>query len=153
MNRKPVFITAGGKAFTFAATGEVVYTDAADADILRAHSWSMHGTSRGYPAAGARGKFVFLHHLILGRPPTGLEMDHVNGNPCDARRANLRWVTHAENLRNCKVHRAGQPFGVTRRRNGRWSAQRYDGSRLVHLGCYDTAAEASAVSLAWRPEP
>jgi hypothetical protein len=42
-----------------------------------------------------------LHRLILGlEPGSDLECDHINRNPWDNRRANLRKVTRKENCAN-----------------------------------------------------
>jgi hypothetical protein len=43
---------------------------------------------------------LFLHHLILGKPKKDMVYDHINHNGLDNRKANLRQVTHAENMRN-----------------------------------------------------
>jgi len=42
---------------------------------------------------------IALHRLIMN-PPKGLVVDHINRNPLDNRRSNLRIVTIQENLRN-----------------------------------------------------
>jgi len=45
-----------------------------------------------------------LHRLVLeafvGPCPPGKECDHINRRPGDNQLWNLRWVTHAENMRN-----------------------------------------------------
>eukprot|EP00741_Cyanophora_paradoxa_P006245 tig00000114_g6055.t1 len=38
----------------------------------------------------------YLSQLILGKPPRGLYVEHINGNPLDYRRENLRWVSMSE---------------------------------------------------------
>lgn len=49
-----------------------------------------------------------VHRLILkafvGPAPTGKECAHANGIPWDNRIGNLRWATHAENIREAVVH-------------------------------------------------
>lgn len=47
---------------------------------------------------GKRG--MRLHTFIIGKPPDGLVIDHINGNGLDNRRENLRFVTPKENARN-----------------------------------------------------
>jgi hypothetical protein len=42
-----------------------------------------------------------LHILIMGRKK-GLEIDHINRDKLDNRKANLRFVTHGENMLNVK---------------------------------------------------
>jgi len=43
---------------------------------------------------------LYLHHAVIGKPPKGYVVDHINRNPLDNRRENLRFVTVAENAWN-----------------------------------------------------
>lgn len=63
------------------------------------HRWYRH--SRGYAYRRVDGTTVYLHRMIAGlRPGDGLYVDHINRNPLDDRRANLRVVTPAGNAQN-----------------------------------------------------
>lgn len=42
----------------------------------------------------------YLHHLIMGKPPFGKEIDHINGKGWDCRRRNMRVVNHSQNMLN-----------------------------------------------------
>jgi hypothetical protein len=50
------------------------------------------------------GRRIQLHRLVAeafhGPPGAGLECDHIDRNRANNCAANLRWVTHAENMRN-----------------------------------------------------
>ena len=84
-------------------TGRFALVDAADAPaVLATGNWSEtsqgyagHGTTRG----GVR-RHVLMHHLVLGKPPPGLVVDHINRDKLDNRRGNLRFVRRAENAWN-----------------------------------------------------
>jgi hypothetical protein len=47
---------------------------------------------------GRTGKGIRMHNILMP-PKKGLVVDHINGNGLDNRMANLRYCTHAENLR------------------------------------------------------
>ena len=49
-----------------------------------------------------RGRAVLMHRAIL-KPPSDRFVDHINGDGLDNRRANLRIVTHSQNMRNLKM--------------------------------------------------
>lgn len=49
-------------------------------------------------------KWLKMHRIITGAPD-GLEVDHINGDSLDNRRANLRVVTHRQNMMNKECHR------------------------------------------------
>jgi hypothetical protein len=86
-----------------------------------------------------------MHRLLLN-PPEGVEVDHINGNTLDNRRANLRICTHAENSRN-RRGRSNSKSGVkgVTPYPGGWRATINVNGKNVHLGCFtniDDAAEA-----------
>jgi hypothetical protein len=74
-----------------------------DFDFLSAFRWS---DNHGYLRNGKGGQYVWLHHEVLRLAgftiPHGMETDHINGDPWDNRRENLRIVTRAANLQNKK---------------------------------------------------
>lgn len=66
----------------------------------------------GYPSVvlGRRGGTRLIHSLVLsafvGARPDGMDVRHLNGNPCDCRLANLRYGTRTEN--NIDISRHGR---------------------------------------------
>lgn len=59
-----------------------------------------HGYGKFYPGFGVQ---LLAHHFLVGKPPAGLEWDHVKERGCENRDcvwpAHLELVTHAENVR------------------------------------------------------
>ena len=80
-------------------------------------------------------------------------LDHKNGDSLDDRFENLRAATRLQNAQNRKIGRPGRslPMGV-RALAGRFQARIRVEKRMLHLGCYDTPAEAEIVNLAARAE-
>lgn len=126
-------VTSKGKDYT-------VLIDAADWEKVGQYNWYMQN-ERGYLRARKDGRTVALHRLLLDAPQ-GLCVDHINGDPLDNRRQNLRLCTHSENMRNRRI-RSGQSKGVTwRERDGKWEASiKVDGVNHF-LGQYHDKAEA-----------
>jgi hypothetical protein len=95
----------------------------------------------------SRGGTVYLHRLLL-LPEPDLEVDHVNGNGLDNRRANLRVATPSQNKSNratiggTSAYKGVSLSPETRRRK-RWRARIMAGRREVHLGRFLTEAEAA----------
>ena len=88
--------------------GERAIVDGADFAQIIKHRWYLSG---GYPVARIEGRTVHLHVFLLGRAPAGFHIDHINRNKLDNRRANLRVVTAAENIRNRRSYVGeGNPF-------------------------------------------
>jgi len=90
-------------------------------------------------------KMVMLYWFVLGYKGSD-EIDHVNGNPLDCRKENLRVCTHAENMRNRKMNKnntTGYRGVEMRRKNGMFRAKIRKDGKNIHLGHYLTAIEAS----------
>ena len=139
-------------------TGERIAVDVGDFDHLSKFSWCLH--SDGYPCRhpsrpyhNGKKSRISLHRQILAAKQ-GEVVDHRDGNPLNATRANLRITDplgNARNTVNSKRQKRGQFKGVYLvKKSGRWAAligageKKPDGrSRLIHLGCFDSPREAA----------
>lgn len=125
--------------------GLTAIVDAADFHSLGCHKWSSSGSSRMYAARRCDGKTVYMHRLLVGALADE-EVDHINGNPLDNRRSNLRVASRAQNMAN-SIGRCGSSKykGVCRKKQtGRWSAQIGQEGRGTHLGYFDKEEDAAA---------
>lgn len=76
----------------------------------------------------------YIHQLIL---PNG-EIDHINGDPLDNRKGNLRIVTHQQNLFN---NSKAKGYSLDKR-NGKWQAQICINDRHLALGLFEKEEDA-----------
>lgn len=92
---------------------DIVIIDQEDLGRCYKYRWTIHrqyknkyaraeiGSGVGNRSRNKR-KYIFLHHIIMGRPKDGLEIDHINNNGLDNRKSNLRIVDHTTNMRNIR---------------------------------------------------
>jgi hypothetical protein len=85
-----------------------------------------------------------LHSYLLGGSRTGLHIDHINGDPLDNRRSNLRFVTPSVNQANRKRRpgRRGVTYSPGLSASKPWRAQITANRKNLHLGLFATEAEA-----------
>ncbi len=95
-----------------------------------------------------RGQIRYMHHLIMGKTPEGMEVDHRNGNGLDNRKSNLRFCTHKENSRS---RRKVDPKASSRYKGVTWESSRkewhvritgIDGQRIF-LGRFNSELDAA----------
>lgn len=87
---------------------------------------------------------VYMHREVLSAPDH-LQVDHVNGDPLDNRRENLRICTNQQNQANVRKRWSGTSEfkGVHCVPTGKWVARIGVGYRRIALGSYGTEIEAA----------
>lgn len=138
--------------------GQFAKIDAVDAERVSRFQWcavrrggQWVARRRRRRSEGPGSQHVLLHRFIMAAPE-GVPIDHVNRDPLDNTRANLRLATRQLNSANRAGWSAGFK-GVHETPNSTYSAKiRVDG-RLRHLGtfarpelaaaAYDAAAQAA----------
>lgn len=90
---------------------------------------------------GARIGRLYLHRLIM-KCPKNLVVDHINGNPLDNRKKNLRICTRLENSKNRKINKGIKYKGV-RMKNEKYEARIRVNNKDIYLGRYLTEIEAA----------
>jgi hypothetical protein len=130
--------------------GGVALADDDDAPLLLQFKWytcRKKLTGRTYAvAARIDGKVVLMHRVVMGLGAgRSIMVDHVNGNPTDNRKSNLRLATNAENLRNRKRHSNNKSgFKGVSREGNRWCASIKFCRRKYRLGSFPTPEMAHA---------
>lgn len=122
--------------------------DEDDWEFLSCWTWSLDG--RGYPRRNdpsQKGKSILMHRQIMRVFDSGRVriVDHINGNPLDNRKVNLRVCTSAENSRNSKRKKASKSGykGVTwHKRDRKWEARICVNGKNTFIGNFDSAESA-----------
>lgn len=103
----------------------------------------------GYLCTSIGGKLYQIHRLAWlyahGSWPEG-QIDHINGNRSDNRLSNLRDVCHVDNGRNqklCSTNKSGINGVHWFASRGKWRATITVNGKSLHLGYFNTVAEAS----------
>jgi hypothetical protein len=155
------------------AGGLHALVDAADGERCLAFSWHTKRranrpsyiyatrTVRVTPGRGGKKTDLSLHRFVMGcEPGDGQVVDHINGDPLDCRRENLRLTDHrgnATNVTSSKNQKAGGYKGVAwNPRAKKWQASICAGEvkangkrRQLYLGCFtDPVAAARAYDAA-----
>lgn len=80
--------------------GLVAKVDDIDFERVARHKWqklSVRGSLTTYARTTVSKKTVYLHRMILDAP-TGMEVDHIDGDGLNNTRQNLRVVSHQKNI-------------------------------------------------------
>jgi hypothetical protein len=94
----PIFLTIGA---------DEVIIDRVDYELVSPHRWCKG--AHGYIKCNVDYEPIYLHRLLVGGDSA--QIDHINHNHLDNRRANLRAASHTENFGNRLKHRTygGKP--------------------------------------------
>lgn len=113
------------------------------------YAWAKHFAwfcfRNGYVFTTTGGQAKTLHRILMGEPE-GFDVDHVNRDRLDNRRANLRLATRSQNSANrlrSKAPGASKYKGVRCGRYGNWFAQITVAYRTLYLGTHPTEEDAA----------
>lgn len=95
-------------------------------------------------------KNVRMHRLLMD-PPAGMQVDHINGNGLDNRKANLRVCCQSENRRNISKYRTSSGRAPSSKYKGvswdkwarKWQAYTTIDGKMMWLGRFATEGEAA----------
>lgn len=116
-----------------------VLIDVEDVPIISKHKWGLNiqKTRYGYMTvvSSINKKIVKMHRFIIGYAGD-LVVDHINRNPLDNRKSNLRIVTPTKNKQNVS------PNGVYKRNNGKWCATFQRDNKQYWVGTFESKLAA-----------
>lgn len=144
-----VYMNLYNNANEYAATA---IFDKEDLPKLKYHKWRYsygRAVTGSYASVNKPKGVKFMHHLVMDFPQNdGKVIDHIDGNPLNNRKSNLRICTQLDNMHNksfMSLNKSGV-IGVSRdkrRKNKCWVAEIRCNDKKYHLGTYINLSEAA----------
>lgn len=109
-----------------------------------AYRWCLSGNKHIMRyTKGCNPKGVYLHHFLIGQPFKPLQTDHIDRNPLNNCKSNLRHVSRSVNSynRDLRTNNTSGYAGVYRKRL-KWRAIGYHGENLGHFASREEAVVA-----------
>lgn len=122
---------------------------------LRAGDAVGYRVARGYWHTELSGRCYQVHRVIgvlaglLSDLKDTLHIDHIDGNPSNNAKGNLRAVTNRQNANNRKDHRMGHLVGASPFR-GKWMGTVCVGGKQIYLGTFPTEQLAHEAYMTYR---
>jgi hypothetical protein len=126
--------------------GKVALVDDEDYEWLIKYAWNE--ASNGYVVDGGRfahGKGTLMHRAIM-KPAQHQVIDHINGNPLDNQKCNLRICSQKQNTRNrdgVKRNTSGHKGVFWKKDHNKWCAYINVNSKHVFLGYFNHSLDAA----------
>lgn len=131
--------------------GKEATVDDYDFDAIGSHKWFANQIYKGkwYAVRSVRqngkGKTILMHREIMGNP-SGMEIDHIDGNPLNNQRSNLRLSTRRQNAANAGVrshNKSGFKGVIWEGRARKWRASIVVKQKFNFLGYFEDKSDAA----------
>jgi hypothetical protein len=124
--------------------GATFTVDDEDFERVAAHRWCLSGNKHIMRyTKGENPLGVYVHHFIIGQPLKPWQTDHIDRNPLNNCKSNLRnvpqWLNSAN--RGLRTNNTSGKTGVYRKRD-KWCARDYHSKSLGSFGTKEQAIEA-----------
>lgn len=124
---------------------KIVLIDNENYEWIINHNWSLD--NYGYACTNKRkGMLSSLMHRLILNAPKGQDVDHINGNPLDNRRKNLRICSRSQNLHNSKKHKdnkSGYKGVFWQSKSNKWRAQICCEGKRFSIGMFCNKKDAA----------
>jgi hypothetical protein len=116
-------------------------------DYYKFNDMCWHADNKGYIVNSIRNRANIKMHRLVMSCPTGMCVDHINGDKYDNRKKNLRICTNTENARNHVPQKNKTISGISKTKYNKWMARiGFDGER-IYLGTFDSEQKAIAARI------
>jgi hypothetical protein len=114
-----------------------------DLDLVSGYKWfSKDGYAMTHVYINGKRTSAYMHRLIINAPPD-MQVDHIDGEPSNNLRSNLRVCTTAENQHNQHTRRSASGYKGVFRGGKRWRAMIRFGGKQHYIGTFDKPEEAA----------
>lgn len=113
-------------------------------DLFKRMKWNIN--TFGYARCYYDGKGFLMHHMVIGKPPKGFVVDHINQNKLDNRKCNLRFASRSQNAANSnrKQGKTSKYKGVTfYKKRKKYQANIYYMGKTIFIGSFDKEIDAA----------
>lgn len=148
--RKTNVVRLEGKtAYVTLRGGETMVCDADDWERLKGMYWVVGSTGYAITTThgGRKGSKRILFHVAVLQSKPGYVVDHINRNPLDNRKDNLRYATKAENIINSVKPGRGvtgvRGVYVDKRKRRKYIARIKKNGKEIRIGSFLTLEEAA----------
>ena len=117
--------------------------DESDLPSVQGQTWTID--KDGYVRGNSGKKAVRFHRMIMAAKPDEV-LDHINGDPSDCRKQNLRIVSQHQNSMNHSLNKnstTGFKGVCFDKKEQKYMAHIHPNRRMVFLGYYDDPIEAA----------
>lgn len=126
-------------------TNKEFYFDIEDYDRIKDYCWIEDVGASGYSSVRAKIPNTYKNTIISWVITGKKYQDHINRNPLDNRKENLREATSAENARNCSISKNNTTgfIGVKWNKvNNNWRSEITVNKQRINLGSFKTKYDA-----------
>lgn len=136
------YFVSGDIVYCKCSNGKYFIIDLDDLNKIKDYCW--HVDRNGYVDTKVGDKGIRLHRLIMDCPNDKI-VDHINRNPSDNRKSNLRIADYHINARNVSVgtNNTSGYLGVSfHKQTQKWRAFVTVNAKTVHLGLFENIEDA-----------
>jgi hypothetical protein len=131
--------------------GYTCTVDDADYELVSKMKWAITNHGRAGKCIGSSttpsGKTtILMHRFILGITDTNVFVDHIDRNPLNNCRSNLRIANQNQNQHNRRANLVGTSIykGVSKQKNvKKYKAQIMAENKLIYIGMFSSEIEAA----------